>query len=1065
MSIKNINEKPKITDTVIIPIKTPVDECFLANPYKVDNIKIYFVSKNFTLSQDKIFEKKVYNEDKLKDAEEAEKLACLSPTDEALEETAIRLRRQAEETVTINKFFFDQAENVVKIGSDEQPAWLSSQDDSENLISKIDEDEDGNEIFGSFEVAWTPKFAREGDYFVCWTWTPHVAGQNLTDFLHFSLYGDTGVTTSIPTHRTNPDKYNTLIERYTPQMYKIKLCETDLTPFTIDRLNKSVADGFEFIENFANQTIDLLDSNATHESLLSLVSNFFNLKLRSTDPTLWRRQIKNAVPLFKKKGTRVGLTEALAQAGIILTKCTSLWQIVSPSTYTESFVVSEGQTTFSLTQVPIDPYLTDLDNFELEILLSDTSDFITLTSDFVTISADGTMTWIGNQLSVSPIILEDGDIIKVIYKIAPVENQLIENYIRNLDLMDQRDVRIEYPPKNWNVHVIEEDDILFDTLIPSKHPFAEPIIWGQIRTEFPYSENIYNMEEYNGSKRDSTDPCHIGKEFVDFCSACRSSKINVDVEIENITDDRIIEAQEIIQEFVPFHTRLHKLLISAAVNEYIASPEENLEILLRWRINENVISGNAQTIFSRSMDNPHDPDYQILRNELASQTSVTSVVGETAANIDIVLYTDETTFNRHILDVDYNVPAVGKHPPQINHNVLEILAPHPHSGVYFDALSEPGRNLIKISGISEPITTSSFTFRVSNVIYDIASSAALEKDNLYFLEDENVDFSTVTTNNTIHIPAYSGTPFEIIDIHPGEKIVFVDHTPGTLPSNGATISYNLLDGVTTVATSTTGALSVTLRARVELTDARIGDIREFVKRGDYLAYPVATSPLPQYEVIGFVNGETHQFYVRSDVVLDALLAPSVGGVNISVLRRYTANITGNLTYRGHKLTTTIDYESSLGIVNGENPPVIISDENKFVESFLIAVTTDPGGLNESEDYYAISEWNGTEIVLDGPLNSWTLAGSNVDIIIYQFEKTENVEIQASPEYASQPGHIFTILDRRGQDVIDVTTTMVAPYTSMSTLANELNCGKSQTTDKVTQGEDISMTINYLDKED
>jgi len=32
MAIKRINEKPKITDTVVIPMLTPVDDCFLANP-------------------------------------------------------------------------------------------------------------------------------------------------------------------------------------------------------------------------------------------------------------------------------------------------------------------------------------------------------------------------------------------------------------------------------------------------------------------------------------------------------------------------------------------------------------------------------------------------------------------------------------------------------------------------------------------------------------------------------------------------------------------------------------------------------------------------------------------------------------------------------------------------------------------------------------------------------------------------------------------------------------------------------------------------------------------------
>jgi len=51
----------------------------------------------------------------------------------------------------------------------------------------------------------------------------------------------------------------------------------------------------------ANQLIDLFDANALHESLLNYLSNLFAIKLRSSDPTLWRRQIKEAIPLFKKR--------------------------------------------------------------------------------------------------------------------------------------------------------------------------------------------------------------------------------------------------------------------------------------------------------------------------------------------------------------------------------------------------------------------------------------------------------------------------------------------------------------------------------------------------------------------------------------------------------------------------------------------------------------------------------------------------------------------------------------------------------------------------------------------
>ena len=76
----------------------------------------------------------------------------------------------------------------------------------------------------------------------------------------------------------------------------------------LQELNFSVAKGFTFLEDQTNQMGDLLDANSTHESLLGYLSRFFALDLYSSDPTLWRRQIKNAVPLFKNKGTFINKT-------------------------------------------------------------------------------------------------------------------------------------------------------------------------------------------------------------------------------------------------------------------------------------------------------------------------------------------------------------------------------------------------------------------------------------------------------------------------------------------------------------------------------------------------------------------------------------------------------------------------------------------------------------------------------------------------------------------------------------------------------------------------------------
>ena len=141
--------------------------------------------------------------------------------------------------------------------------------------------------------------------------------------------------------------------------------------------------------------------------------------------------------------------------------------------------------------------------------------------------------------------------------------------------MDKRDERDQqYPPKNWNTRVLEEDDPLFDIIIPIRHPTKDAIIWGKVRTEFPYSENIYNMEEYNGSTRDSYDPCHIDKNFIDTCKDCQSSTFSIDVEIEELSEDRIVECKQIIEEFVPFHSLVNTVNFVGSRNEFVKSPLE-----------------------------------------------------------------------------------------------------------------------------------------------------------------------------------------------------------------------------------------------------------------------------------------------------------------------------------------------------------------------------------------------------------------------------------------------------------------------------------------------------------
>lgn len=1047
MATKTINEKPTIADQIVFDILTPgADGCFTSNPYKVNKVTIYHAVRTFNSDNFGEYTKEIQDTTIASDLAAAKTAACTSATDENLAEVA-RLEALLEAHNRKDTFYFSEARVVATFGDETMPAWLSTDTDNA-FITNIPTDDDGDTQYGHFQLEWSPLAVREGDYFICWTWTPQIAGDSLQSHQHFTLYGNTQLTTSIPTHFTDPLKYETLFERYTPEMFKLTLCDGDLTPEVIQELNNSAGDAFTFLEDLANQMVDLIDANATHESLLNLLSNIFNLKLRTNDPTLWRRQIKEAVPLFKKKGTLSGLTDALSQAGMVMTKLTHLWQVISPYTYQEVFDVSEDdQEEFTLTNVMVLPL--DTDNFELYYRAVGSSTWTTLTSDYATFATSSgvtTMTWVGNDLSVSAVELSEGDSVRIVYEIVEVPStaqQTIEDYIRSLPLSDLRDERSQtYPPKNWNVRLIEEDDAMFDVIIPDRHPFVDPLIWGQVRTEIPYSENIYNMEEYNGSIRDSTDPCDIDKDFLDPCKACRSSKFNVDIEIEELSNDRILEAKEIIQEFTPFHANLHTLNFSGTINEFVNCQEEDITMLLNVSREEKIISGGAQMIFNRAMTSLS----QLKRNALASTTTVVSSASGTACNDAIVIYTPEIRLDEIGIDE--------------SSNVLEILAPSPLAGTY--SISNRTKSHAEVSGsITEPFTSNSFTFRLSNDIFT-SSVADVYQDDYFTFADDNVDFSLLGVKSnfdvefdsdysggawTVTISAYSDT-YTVENVLPNGSLILLDPS-ATLPTSSTTgISYVLKnDSGTTITSSSTGDLTVKRRGRIDLVDeSSLDDIRNITKIGDYLLLSST-----QYKISGFVDGDDHEFYIDNYTSGDA------SGATINIYRRMVDSEIGYLDYKGLMLTAAADHEAGLGINNGANPPGSeddILEDDSFKENFLVLIDS---------EYFAISQIDGTTITLNGPDNDWeTSAGGGTSVTYSILKYSKEAFSVAVRDYPPTPAHDFTGIDRRGQDIITADTETAVSMLSIFNLQESGGGGIDQFVSPVSQQEQVSFKIERKD---
>ena len=988
MATKKITEKPRTTDTILFELETPdANGCFAANPYKVDQVVIYYVERDFLAENYGEYQQWTEDSALVTAVQKAQAAYCSDPSDQNLYD--LELAQNALESSRLSTTYYYKDRTAVKvIGVEGYPAWLSTDTTNSPLVN-VEEDDDGNLQYGHFTYEWdTQGSVREGDYFICWTWTPNPAGSSLSAHLPFRLEGDPRAVITIPTHLCDEDKYETLLERYLPEMYKTVLSETDLTPSTTLSFNQAVASGFTFLENLANQIIDLFDANALHESMLVYLSNLFDLRLKSSDPTLWRRQIKEAVSLFKKKGTYPGLQQAFAQAGMSLNSYTQFWQIISPYTWQESFKVSDS-TVFELTKEAIVEPI-DSNNFGLWVRYSGSSVYTAMPPECVSFAVGEDyvlkMTWVGDQLS-TPVELEEDDIVRVLYEYKEVPNsteQQLENYIRSLPLADQRDETDQiYPLKNWNVRLIAEDDVMFDTLVPVRHPYHDPLIFGYIRTEFPYGENIYNMEEYNGSTRPSLDVCHIGQDFLDPCGACISSKYSVDVAIEELNNDRIEEAMDILDEYMPFHAQLHSLNFSGSVNEFVQSPVEEVDFLVTIDRLENVLSGQANPLFHRTMEGGLS-NWLIDREDLADRQTVLSGQLGTAYNDLVVL----VAVNHRLQDLgvmDFS-------------NVLEILSPSPNAGTYVLVNAE-GNTAEVHSAVIEPVNQSAFTFNLYNIPFSSLSTSISQID-LFTFSDSSVDFAQLgvktqwdSTNTPdysggawkVLLPAYSATPYEIQDIRNGELILDGD---SSLPTTNVTgLSYTLLtDTDTTAASETTGELQCERRAYVDM-NATFVDVDSFIRLGDYVNYGGSN-----YEIVG-IDGD--------NLWISGWTSGDVAGVSVAIHRVLLENAIGYFGYRGLSMTTFADHEAEFSIVNGSNPPAIVTDDSHFKENYMFKI---------GEQYFQIAEWNGNKVKLVGREQNWTTQSAGGTVTAYSLihfpKKQVNVQFT-----------VFSHLDRDGHDVV------------------------------------------------
>lgn len=888
--VVRFDASPKITDIVRLEFATTDESGDAGDPYLVEQVVVYFLERTYGDSHQESF----------------------AGLDAA----------------------FTNARPVKIVGRYGEPAWIVGGEEPQMLESLGD---------GLFRLDWDPQMIREGDYVLSWTWRMVPGGTTQGRTIQFSLLADTSVSTASPTHRTVPGKYEHLFDIYLPERFKMRISEDDKTAEVLTKLNNAAAGGFTFMEDMANQLLDLLDANALNEAMLPYLANLFGLRLRSDNPTLWRRQVKTAVAQAKRKGTIGALRESLDAIGVELRSFRPLWQVVSPYTWAEHFVATEGQAVFALERPPVVDDPVDPANFEAWVRPGAGGPYAAVSLSQLEFSASP------QQVVYDGEPLAAGDILKVVYKVESVPDQTIEDHIRTLPLADRRDeAEVTYPPKNWNVRLIEEDDPFFPLICPTRHPYRQRLVFGTVRTIFPYGEKMYNSEEYNGSFRDSYDPCDIAKDFLDDCTCCRGSQFAMDVVVNDLTGSRKSEVDDAVRENVPFHATPLAINYTGGMEEILLPPAEEMEILATVVLEDATVAGPPE--FNRAIQaGLTNPTRDILATAVNAATRTDGSGFAEAQVFHSPTNTFEAPYDEHLFHVlsgvnqDLYTSGSVDNP---NMSTLDVLATMPF-----------------------PDDASTFPFKVSYPIWN--GTASVYQDDLAYLTDRDGD--PLLTGVAVTSPPWkvvvtagpnAGT-YDVSGTHPVHGV----QISGWAPTSAVTgLSYTLLDQFGNEQQSgTRGRVDVTRRGRLEAGVALADDYA--VRPGHFFLYGTS-----YYQVLG-LDATGTKAYVAG------WTSGTAAGISARIVRVDNQGTDGTLAYRGSRLETTIDHHAALSV------------DDYSLNDFMVQV---------GSYYYQVVSWANTpnlagryEIELAGlPRPSWTLAATpNVTYTIIRFDKTSPVTVQ------------------------------------------------------------------------
>jgi len=1031
MAIKNYYDNPKVTDDIVFNLFTPdAENCFNANPVQFDNIKIFFISRNLSGSKTNENQIDIYDIKLQEEYYRLQQLACSVPTNINIA-NAQKAKDDWMNSTFRTDMYYSEATAVFNMGSYGSPLWRNDLPFVPNPIVVPISDPNIDLAFGLFQFVWKPNGTiREGDYYICYSYTPSYAKASLTKYLSFYVQSNIANDVANPAHITKPEKYQKLLQSYLPEMYSTSYTTEDISYNVLTKFNNSVAGGFTTIENYANQIIDIVDANATQEPLLNYVANLFAQKLRSTDVTLWRKQIKKAVPNMKMKGTLKGLEEALMDAGIRLIRFDQLWQTRSQYFYTETFVFIDSLN-FLLTKVSLP--INILFTIQKRSATGTYEDQPLTNINIITIDAESMLTWVGPALV-------PGDVIKISYQFKEYESdtaEILDLHIqRELPLADLRDDRyFEYPPKDWNTKLISKNDVLFDAIIGVQNPYVPFVNFGMIRTQFPYSENIYNMDEYNGSLRMSQSPSDIDKNFLEPCSSGISAYYSLDVEINQLSRFILQECQEIIAEYTPFHSILHTFNFSGSFTEFVVSPVETIEYFISYYQEDFMIAGMAQIVFNRLMLGGLQQN-AVRRNELATlDSSVTS--SSTAYNDVIRLFAPLINFSGLSIN------------PNPNKTLLEILQPSAYYGNYY--VSNVSGSYLSIApyGINpvfEPLLQSEFNFRISNILLEATNFTVVDYYK-YYLTDldpsitaqfEILNIRTVWDVNNGYSPVawkirLGSNDYYITNINNG--IIEIANDGTLTPNEIKNISYQILFPDDTIAlSSVTGDYFTKKYGLVIIPSSLQVDTVRNILVGDVYFYQ---------------NGQQYKFYEFDAYNDQAFLIEgwTLGSLSVEgkVLNRVVNNGVGSLVYGGMKLLRN----SAIPVF--DDPATALVDNQNFKENYLITI-------NE-QTYAIIDPPSGVDpnyVYLSGKFVDFTTVGTAVDFTIDRYFKNDIVVFNTELRDVNRAGSdIFKTLITTGGTVGDTPT--VTPFA----FAND-NKDSGSPKEILKTFESVSFKIEYKD---